>query len=179
MPLQTVQFRFWSIARIAAVGLLLLTFAITIQGMLRPNWIQQICRWWNVLGVSVHGDLGIGIERSNSVLQSLPTWWGFQMNYFLKRSPTRLIAGEGWYWHGLGYRADVEMGGERLNIPMITLPAWMVIALELTLLGFLSRRRLAALHRLRASQNYCVACGYDLRQSPDRCPECGDIARKG
>src|SRR3954469_23239243 len=37
--------------------------------------------------------------------------------------------------------------------------AWLVTAL---------RRR-----RLRSREGRCLVCGYDLRASPDRCPECG------
>lgn len=41
------------------------------------------------------------------------------------------------------------------------------------LLALMARRR--HLKRLRAASERCVACGYDLRATPDRCPECGTV----
>src|SRR5207245_2607799 len=55
----------------------------------------------------------------------------------------------------------------------ITSPFWM-----LALLGSLLPlvRLVMAVRRWRAvRRGHCVVCGYDLRATPDRCPECGTI----
>jgi hypothetical protein len=54
----------------------------------------------------------------------------------------------------------------------ITVPFWMVpLALILFFVGwYLMRRRPSKLWRI---QGLCPSCGYDLRASPSRCPECG------
>jgi hypothetical protein len=77
-------------------------------------------------------------------------------------------------------KPDARLGGPLRESGMmpyrsVTVPLWMPLALGGIVPGVilawragrsLSRRRRAA---LRA----CVHCGYDLRASPHRCPECG------
>jgi hypothetical protein len=54
---------------------------------------------------------------------------------------------------------------------IVHLPDW-AIALIGAVLPALYVRRLYRHHRSRQAGR-CSGCGYDLRASPDRCPECG------
>ena len=59
----------------------------------------------------------------------------------------------------------------------VCVPLWNVCAffsLTLYLLHFLPRSR----RRKRKKLGLCVKCGYDLRASKDRCPECGEAFEK-
>jgi hypothetical protein len=53
-------------------------------------------------------------------------------------------------------------------------PCWLAAALT----AVLPVRRLV-LARRRAQAGHCVACGYDLRATPDKCPECGHTPPEG
>jgi hypothetical protein len=67
---------------------------------------------------------------------------------------------------------DVKAG-----IGAVRVPHW-CFALVLSVLpicwAYLYRRA-----RRRASQARCARCGYDIRATPDRCPECGAASDRG
>jgi hypothetical protein len=62
-----------------------------------------------------------------------------------------------------------------MDYTAIVIPDWALVLC----LGFLPARRAAAFfkNRRRVLEGHCKACGYDLRATPDRCPECGTIIR--
>jgi hypothetical protein len=59
----------------------------------------------------------------------------------------------------------------------VIIPHWFVVLMSgvLPLAWIHARRRRAR----RAAAGLCAACGYDLRASPERCPECGTAVPKG
>jgi len=61
----------------------------------------------------------------------------------------------------------------------LAVPLWSVAAATLVLPLAWSLRRTMSRARKRLNAGNCPACGYDLRATPDRCPECGSVpARK-
>jgi hypothetical protein len=62
-------------------------------------------------------------------------------------------------------------GWDQINIYT---PLWAWVAATLGVLAV----RAAMRRRRRAVQGICLKCGYDLRATPDRCPECGTVPPK-
>jgi hypothetical protein len=54
---------------------------------------------------------------------------------------------------------------------VVSLPNWFLAAMLAILPSLQIRAALRLRHRRR--EGLCLQCGYDLRASPDRCPECG------
>jgi hypothetical protein len=89
------------------------------------------------------------------------------------------------------YRGGYEVGQMPLNSTnsagrlimdgytyWIGVPDWFAM-LALAVLSVVAwRRRRRALERERKERGECMVCGYDLRATPERCPECGSLAKE-
>jgi hypothetical protein len=98
------------------------------------------------------------------------------------------LDGQPWWFIGTGSKwgllgASVHNGGTgvdatigprttfRVSYWAVVLPLWLPTLLFAVLPTVWCLRR----RRAPAAPNACQACGYDLRATPDRCPECGTI----
>ena len=95
-------------------------------------------------------------KRENQTFDLAPRHYGFDYHYWPTDNP------DGWR-----------------RIAELDLPAWFVILVTailpaMRLLGYRRYRR----YRHRIAAGLCLSCGYDLRATPDRCPECGTPIKK-
>jgi hypothetical protein len=81
-------------------------------------------------------------------------------------------------WNRLGfivlYKVQSASWGGYMSL--VSIPAWFLV-LTFSALP-LARLREGYRLWLRRRSHLCVNCGYDLRATPDRCPECGTIPPK-
>jgi hypothetical protein len=77
---------------------------------------------------------------------------------------------------GLGNNTPAKTGIERIG-PLLGIPAWAIVLIAALLpCIWMMRTRKRRLAKMRLSRSLCVHCGYDLRATPDRCPQCGETA---
>jgi len=86
-------------------------------------------------------------------------------------------------WHALPWQCQISIPhgsagdvSSSVAIDRYVVAYWFVILIValVPLLQFIRALRV----RSRMRSGLCPACGYDLRATPDRCPECGAVAHK-
>jgi hypothetical protein len=81
-----------------------------------------------------------------------------------------------WEWRGFGWHQKRNTRRGTLHATAFV-PFWSIAAVTaLPPLGWVTLRfRSRARRRRLKAQGLCPSCGYDLRATPERCPECGAI----
>ena len=81
-------------------------------------------------------------------------------------------------WRFAGFGIDEAGGKLRSHYGyVVVFPHWSVVALAAMLPVWWCVRSWRA--QRRNLSGLCATCGYDLRATPDRCPECGTMAEQG
>jgi hypothetical protein len=82
-----------------------------------------------------------------------------------------------WYWWAR--HRDVPASPRTPLVEWVVSPVWLLAAVSpLPLLRLAAWAVTLRLRRLRRKGNLCLNCGYDLRATPGRCPECGHTPAK-
>jgi hypothetical protein len=152
-------------------------------------WVRSYCRsdTW-LLARLVHandpqGDLGpadryavvtLSVSRGRARVEVFDQWFPAGESvprWELSSGPPRtLYTGGDSVWNRMGFeRPDLGPDAAEWTVPL-WLPSAVTGALPASRTARLYR---AARRRHRARAGRCRACGYDLRATPDRCPECG------
>lgn len=80
-----------------------------------------------------------------------------------------------WLWHpAFDWSGSTRVPGVITKDRILDIPLWCLQAATLALPAAALVRRVRSARR--AAAGACPACGYDLRATPDRCPECGRAA---
>ena len=75
-------------------------------------------------------------------------------------------------WRHLGFRAFSFSSSDKVGFAVVV-PCWLLLIITAAAPALWLRRLVR--QRRRRIERCCPHCGYDLRGSPDRCPECGAI----
>jgi hypothetical protein len=108
-----------------------------------------------------------GFHFDRNYYPDIPIWAGIS-------SPARKPIG--WYHEivGIGVGHQVQTFSQRglfFSDTTVVIPLWLFQTLAAVLPAAAVIRYMRNLKRVR--RGLCATCGYDLRATPDRCPECG------
>lgn len=92
------------------------------------------------------------VSKSMSEMREFPTW--FEVDHA---------------WAGIHFLRSTY------DDVFVGIPCWFVLLALASVCGGSLYRSARRQRALRAGAGFCPACGYDLRATPQRCPECGAV----
>jgi hypothetical protein len=115
------------------------------------------------------------VGESLSIRRTDPRWW-----IISHRGTVTLCRQDGRDWGkevgsiaGLGFRFG-GLSGPAGSLWNLAVPYWFILCASLVLPAWWLHR--VRRDRRRSNNGRCRRCGYDLRATPQRCPECGSLA---
>ena len=155
---------------LTALSLLLCVVVVAIW--VRSYWFADTLRWsgGRVCSISSHNGLLVWNDfRPDPGSPALP-WWhsyrgrdgGYAWN---------TLGGSLWNHVGFGFAVGFTAGNNRIR--QVTVPHWF-LTLTTSLLSAVAAYSVVR-SRQRSRIGLCPRCGYDLRATPDKCPECGHV----
>jgi hypothetical protein len=99
----------------------------------------------------------------------LSSWTGEDPGFTYMQGSPETYGGTDYSHRLLGFGAGLQLNGGRF----VNIPYWF-LALSAAVPPLVALKRIRKRRRL-SRPGLCAVCGYDLRASPERCPECGAI----
>ncbi len=164
----------WFLNILAIFSLLLFVAALALW--VRSYWQNELFEYGNSRGSTfLWTSCGQLRLEHNVPLSGVELTTPFEFHYWVDKPAVKFERVPGtnvYFWNVFGFSL---VTGERWGDYHYALfvPFWFVAVLSavLTLWGTYHWRRVRRQYRQQAG--LCVNCGYDLRASKDRCPECG------
>jgi hypothetical protein len=120
------------------------------------------------------------VEKISAYEDFMPGWrfWSTSTSGFsLPDNPGQHI------WNRLGFYSETRNSrdvntkfSDTSSFRSLLFPSWFIILVTAPLPLLVCRRYVR--QRTRHIQGRCLGCGYDLRATPERCPECGIVPKK-
>ncbi len=145
--------------------------------------VALVTAWVTPRHVVVEGETAADFIRADPDLDpATPAAWDWHRHGIAVRDEQDTIDGglrsAAWSWRAVGFAcAGGDVLGELPSFRRVVVPSWFAVAVLLAPLAVLTGRRLR--RGRRVAVGLCPACGYDLRATPGRCPECGAVPGSG
>ena len=155
-----------------ATAISLLLCGASAVGWVRSHFVSDLAFWtsadlaWSARVVTGNGGVGFVLDRQNVAASEV----GRQGIHWVVTSPPGGYARGGWQ----ARRGFALFGGGGSFFAAV--PFWSLCLLFALPAAPWAAVRMWARANRRNAEGRCRSCGYDLRATPNRCPECGTMS---